>query len=483
MSDPRAFTLKTCRQKEPSRVTDRRAFGNAIGKVGDLEVLNTTTAGSNIGKGLRTLASISNSIRTGCGSLPSSIGTSLDTGANWVLEQTGIAPTVVNALADFEPGIANQAWGQAKQIYEKVSQGGFKLTDIPYALQDFQNLERLGRNIFTPGVGEQRAIAVCEGISPYAIDLILRAPKYKFLFVMQVTFSGMYSGFNDLDFAFVVKNTTRPSLKYQMQEANYYNFRTQHATRTEFDEMKMAFHEDTGSGRSANAGPSGELGNNALRFYNAYMRSTVPVTNYRTHAEFAQAEHQGMNFKAVDRPEQNDVGVLSNRYGASLGPLLTKRSNAKSDERGIINEIRLFHIYDYGHHMNVYKFFNPRITSLTLDDLDMSNSSEGTEMSLSFNYDSVYVDTGLPMKTDQYNLEQMMSSARYPLRYNVSSAGTPLPERTTTPFGSPKSATTNSCSPAINTSNPPDSGLANLASSAYNRATSFFTPADDTSFI
>lgn len=482
MSDPRAFTLKTCRQKEPSRVTDRRAFGNAIGKVGDLEVLNTTTAGSNIGKGLRTLASISNSIRTGCGSLPSSIGTSLDTGANWVLEQTGIAPTVVNALADFEPGIANQAWGQAKQIYEKVSQGGFKLTDIPYALQDFQNLERLGRNIFTPGVGEQRAIAVCEGISPYAIDLILRAPKYKFLFVMQVVFSERYAALGNLDFAFVVKNTTRPSLKYHMADANYYNFRTQHATRTEFDEMKMSFHEDTGSGRSANAGPSGELGNNALRFYNAYMRSTVPVTNYQTHMQANQADQQGMDFSRIGHPVMNDVGIPSYQYGASMGPLLTK-GDGTIDERGIITEIRLFHIYNYGHHMNVYKFFNPRITSLTLDDLDMSNSSEGTEMSLSFNYDSVYVDTGLPMKTDQYNLEQMMSSARYPLRYNVSSAGTPLPERTTTPFGSPKSATTDSCSPAINTSNPPDSGLANLASSAYNRATSFFTPADDTSFI
>jgi hypothetical protein len=395
-----------------------------------------------------------------------------------VLEQTGIAPTVVNALQDFHPEIANQAWGQAQQIYQQVSQGGFKLTDIPYALQDFQNLERLGRNIFTPGSGEQRAIAVCEGISPYAIDLILRAPKYKFLFVVQVVYNGAYDGMHNLDFAFVVKNSTRPSLKYQMSEANFYNFRTQHVTRTEFDEMKMSFHEDTGSGRaSGDALPDGELGNNALRFYATYMRSTVPVTNYSTSMQAAQAEHNGMNFKAVDKPVNNDAGVMSHRYGASHGPLI-------ADVRGIISEIRLYHVYNYGSHMNVYKFFNPRITSLTLDDLDMANSSEGTEMNMAFNYDTVYVDTGVPMKTDQYNLAELMRTARYPLRYNVSTSGTPLPERTTTPFGEPTNGTRDSCSPAINTSNPPSGGgLTDLASSAYNRVSSLFTSGDDTSFI
>jgi hypothetical protein len=398
----------------------------------------------------------------------------LDTGANWVLEQTGIAPTVVNALANFEPGIANQAWGQAKQIYQQVSQGGFKLTDIPYALQDLQNLERLGRNIFTPSVAEQRSIAVCEGISPYAVDLILRAPKYKFLFVVQVTYTREYSGFQNLDFAFVVKNTTRPSLKYQMSDANYYNFHTHHVTRTEFDEMKMSFHEDTGGGRAPGATrPDGEKGNNALRFYAAYMRSTVPITNYQTHLEVLQADQHGMNFGALDRPVPNDVNTNAHMYSASTGPLLTKRGS-QSDDRGIIAEIRLYHIYNYGEHMNIYKFFNPRITSLSLDDLDMSNSTDGTEVSLAFNYDTVYIDTGIPMKTKEHDLAQLMSNAKYPMRYNSTTGGTPLPANSTNPFGTPTNGTRDSCSPAINTSNPPNSTTPTQVASR--------NPVDDTSY-
>jgi hypothetical protein len=389
--------------------------------------------------------------------LPSTIGTSLDTGAKWVLEQTGIAPTVVEALSNFEPGIANQAWGQAQQIYQQVSQGNFNLTDIPFALQDLQNLERLGRNIFYPSTAEQRSIAVCEGISPYAIDLILRAPKYKFLFVVQVTFNEAYSGMQKLDFAFVIKNTTRPNLKYQMSDINYYNFRTRHVTRTEFDEMKMSFHEDTGTGRSntpsALAQAAGEQGNSALRFYNTYMRATVPITNYATHGELSDIEQKGMDFAAMNQPVPVDADTHAYKYAASSGPLMSSR--AYSDPRNIIPEIRLFHVYNYGKSMNVYKFFNPRITSLSLDDLDMANSTEGTEVSMTFNFDSVYIDTGVPMNTQEYNLAELQAGGKYPLRYNATAGGMPLPERNIAPFGTPSNGTGDSCDPAINTKLPP----------------------------
>ena len=101
-------------------------------------------------------------------------------------------------------------------------------------------------------------------------------------------------------------------------------------------------------------------------------------------------------------------------------------------------------------------------------------------------YDSMYIDTGLPMKTQDYDLSQMMRGAMYPLRYNVTSGGTPLPGKGIRPFGEPGSATQGSCSPAINTSNPPGNigeGVTKLASSAYTQVSSFFSKPDDTSFI
>ena len=59
----------------------------------DLQNLNSVGAGQ-IGQGLWALASISGTIRSGCGSLPTSIGSSIESGANWVLNQTGIGTSV-----------------------------------------------------------------------------------------------------------------------------------------------------------------------------------------------------------------------------------------------------------------------------------------------------------------------------------------------------------------------------------------------------
>lgn len=413
MSDPRTYTVKQCEpaylQKSGASIgsatSTRRDFFNSVGKIGDLEVLNKV-GGGGVGKGLRNLASISNSIRVGTGALPSSIGTSLDTGANWVLQQTGIAPTVVDTLRGFNPGIANQGYTQAKNVFSAVKGGNFKTKDIPFVLQDFQNLERLGRNIFTPGGndGQTKLGERCEA-SPYAIDLIGRAPKYKFMFIVQFvpapgygTLGGQDGG--PLDMAFTVKTSSRPNMKFHMEDVNYYNFRTKVVTKTEFEPMTMTFHDD--------------VVNVATQFYKAYMRAMAPITGIEeSGAQSDMLEQRGMDFVGNTLKENeilNSIGAST--YSASSGPLY-------NDNKEIFKEIRLYHLYDNGNMMNVFRFFNPRINALALDDLDMSIGNEGSQISLTFDYDSVFLDAEVDLKSDKkYNLAQTQRGGVYPLRYN-----------------------------------------------------------------
>lgn len=412
MTDPRTYTVKQCQpayaQKSGAGIagstTDRRAFFNSIGKIGDLAVLNSV-GGGKIGTGLRNLASISNSIRVGTGALPSSIGSSLDAGANWVLETTGIAPPVVEALRGFNPGVANQAYGQAKNVFQGVKQGTFKTKDIPAVLQDFQNLERLGRGIFTPGAGDAQTKlgAQCEA-SAYALDLISRHPKYKFLFVVQFIPERGYGTLGQdggpLDMAFTVKSSSRPNIKFHTEDVNYYNFRTKVITKTEFDDMTMTFHDDTL--------------NNAVHFYHAYTRAISPITGIT--AAGAQSdilEQRGMDFVGNTLKEGEIVGSIgANTYAASSGPLY-------NDVKQVFSEIRIYHLFDNGNKMNVWRFFNPRITSLALDDLDMSIGNEGTQLQIQFNYDSVFLDPDVSLKdVNVYNIGETQRGAVYPLRYN-----------------------------------------------------------------
>lgn len=95
--------------------------------------------------------------------------------------------------------------------------------------------------------------------SPYALDLIARAPKHKFMFVVSFIFNPEYANLRDVanEMAFVVKKSSRPNIKFQTEDVNYYNFRSKFVTKTEFEEMNMTFHDD--------------MTNNALDFYNAYQ--------------------------------------------------------------------------------------------------------------------------------------------------------------------------------------------------------------------
>lgn len=410
MADPRVFTVdngtsSSCINHEQMASSQRRTFFQLAGKVGDLEVLNDIGA-SSIGTGLRSLASISNSVRTGCGAQPTILGDiagkvldGVEGGAEWVLNSVGLDGAVVKAVQAFNPGVANRGYGAAKQIYQRVKQGNFNYTDIPTAMQDFQDLERLGRSIFTPGKSDARSALndVCQA-SPFAMDLVQRAPKYKFLFLAQFIYNtGYETGPKSL--AFVIKTADRPDIEYVTQDVNFYNFQSKVITNSKFKEMSMTFHDDNK--------------NQAMNFYNFYRQSTVPVANVSSGWEMSK---NGMIL---------DPALNSSNLGALVGDVVS-----------VFSEIRLFHIYDSGQFMNVYKFIRPRLTSMDLDGLDMSAGDVGNELSIKFFYDTVYIEDNVPVdpkKTPQYDIEDISHagdgfSAMFPMRYVDDTAATTSPE-------------------------------------------------------
>lgn len=451
--DPRNFTVKPCpgayAPKSGADISSassaRRSFGNAVGKVGDLAVLNSVGAGA-IGTGLQTLAHVSNSIRTGCGSMPSIIGDSIEQGANWVLGHVGIAPTVVQALQGLNPGVANQAWGQAQQIYEQIQSGHFKATDIPSYLQDFQNLERLARGIYTPGNDRLNALSSACEASPYAIDLIPRSPKLKFLFLVEFLPSAGYSELDSIlrGMAFVVKRSSRPKVSYEMEEVNYYNFRSMVTTRAEFGEMTMTFHDDTL--------------NSATKVYGAYMKAMSPIANMRpsTMVNSDTMESNGMSFQSntlVTGDSAIENNIAGNNYAASIGPLA-------NDTKQIFSKINLYHVFDNGTKATVYTFINPRISSMAPDDVDMSIGGEGSELTINFVYDSVYVTEDKPMSELSDTFIAAQTNAFYQLRNNETAESMGPTNTGILPYG--PTVDGSSCDPL----NPTNTGSASAGSLA-----------------
>lgn len=415
--DPRSFLIDDCgqpRQDQISKQTKRKDFfgsNGPFGKIGGLEVLNETKLGGKIGEGLRALVSTSNSIRSGTGQ-DTILGDSVANAENAVLSAVGIDANSIPIAQRLNPDVANRALGQAKSIFNNVKQGRFELNDIPQAFTDLQNLENLTRNIFNKANNERTKIYEQCGASPYATDLISYAPKSKYMFVVQFEYTEPYSDLTSLNHAFVVQTTTRPNISINYEDVNMYNYRTKVPTSVMYDMMSMSFYDD-------------EL-NNAVKFFNTYLHAVSPISNLEFDQKMEDTDiydESGMNFDTLNRSRTvlKNGSVLSHPYSASLGPLVG------NETKNIMKRITLFHIYRGGNYMNVYRFFNPKISNMEFDELDQTTTGDGTRINIQFNYDAVNILTDYRIDpeairggTPSYNLEQLSGGAKgatYPIRW------------------------------------------------------------------
>lgn len=366
--DPRRFVVVHCDSKAAARRQQlersrRTGFIAGLEKVAGIEGLGT------IQEGLSTIVKA-----TGVG------------GADWERIVNGgvegvlgtvLGPQATNiftgAMEKINPGAVNKGVQTASDIYDKVKDGDFNWRDIPQHLADFKNLWTLGEMVVNPFLGangEQNNPRVSCSASPYAMDLVAQGVKFKFLFVVEIKFYKEYQNLLDIEPSFVVKTADRPSVQYEYEDLNLYNFKTKVIKKAQFTPITMTFHDDEQ--------------NRAVAFYNAIMRAMSPITNHLTPSLY---ERTGMEFEDVyaasigrDSPTQ---GVNVYDHAASIGPLLGSRTS-------IIESINLYHVYLGGKKVNRYTFHKPRIMNMALDQLDMT-SADATELKIEFAFDNIEI--------------------------------------------------------------------------------------------
>lgn len=416
-NDPRTFTVQSCAKDVQQRsdvAGKKKGFFDTLGKIGDMEFFNDIGLGK-VSSGLRVLSSVSDAVRTGQSAVPGReqdetyntalgkiVGTATDAveeGATVVLETTGL-DEAAKAVSNINPNVVNRAYGQAKNIYQRVKQGNFGFEDIPEVFQDLQNLEILGRGIFGGGSGQNnpRSRSLC-GASPYARDLIAFAPKFQFLFIVEVILSSEYTNWNDItsQMAFVVKTSTRPEFTVEYEEVNMYNFRTKVPKRVEYPPITMSFYDDNK--------------NAAHSFYTGYMRAMSPIANIKqAYPQAGDYEISGMDYaKTPSAASFDSTSPPTSGHSASLGALL---GNVNS----IVQVIKLYHIFDYGNAMNVYNFYNPRIQSFKPSDLSQLATGDGTEFEFEFAYDGLFIENGVNLIEKQdFLLDKTWRHGIYPI--------------------------------------------------------------------
>lgn len=230
--------------------------------------------------------------------------------------------------------------------------------------------------------------------SVYAAEMVKFAPKHRFLFKVEFTFAPAYQKFGQdarKVFEYAIKQIDRPTVTFDYEEVNFYNYRTQILKRINYQPLNMEFYDDQQ--------------NEVLTFFEEYRRAHSPMARIKTlnsPSAFSPQnfQEQGMNFT-----DPNDR-YTGNYYAASSGHLAYRDGADRVQEIGYLEKLKIYQIFQNGMKTNVFTFLNPKIQMFDLDDVDQEGGA-GNVMRVSFIYDALSIDM---VSTEQAGIKNWASS-------------------------------------------------------------------------
>lgn len=182
-------------------------------------------------------------------------------------------------------------------------------------------------------------------------------PKLKFNFTLQLfPRVNIFPELGDLDpqfMAFQLKSVTRPAPQVNLEDVNFYNYRSKIATKVDYGTVTVTFYDD----------PL----NRAHNLFKRYFEFTSPVTT-KTRDQTDSLDRQGFTGAA-------SIGSLPDNARNGLF-----RSLAVGQQYQVAGQFK----------ETIYNYLNPKIQQVELQELDMS-MSEASIVSLTFAYDGVNI--------------------------------------------------------------------------------------------
>ena len=349
---------------------------------------------------------VSTSINTG-------IGNSLTKGTEKLLSDIGAPPAIRQAIRNINAEVVNAGVKSAGDIVQGIMDGVFtsdilsKFSSLDVVSAAMKRKDQHATNMLNLNIlaGAARTLPrTTEDIksdketSPYAVDYAdIFTPKMKFLFLVEFVFNppfGEESLFKDSSFHTVIYKFERPKIDIEHEEVNLYNFNTHVPKMIKYQPASFVAHDDSK--------------NSSLSVLVAYLRTISPVFNIDSGYGMGVFEDRG------------GLAYDKSAYSANFGSLQQHNKEQLTESMGgvdtltsIIREIRVYQVYDFGQAIDVYSFFNPKITSVQMDSLDMTENGLNS-ITCEFVYDGMYVDVGKkPTDSDIPKFAELNQFAQY----------------------------------------------------------------------
>jgi hypothetical protein len=234
----------------------------------------------------------------------------------------------------------------------------------------------------------QTAITSCEP-PPYAFDLVLNPPKYKFMYLVEFTVNSqlIFSGGTtptqspvEEKIGFYAKKITRPSITFNHDDVNMYGLRTKIHKSSTFNDIDISFYDDEK--------------NNVMNFLlKIVRRKNYNITGVTTETDGSLIGRRTQTFAT----DINGNGVYFSTAAPESG---TFNTSGLSKLPNYITSIRVYHITHGGNKVDIYTMANPHLLDFQLDELNTAEASSGTEVNAKFSYEFLNVETDVRMTED-----------------------------------------------------------------------------------
>lgn len=228
-----------------------------------------------------------------------------------------------------------------------------------------------GKGFF--GEGEDGAIQLPDDFA--GID----APKSKFMFTMTIepaefvflanSVSDPSLASNENGITLPLKTATRPEPTIEYMDVNYYNYRSKVPVKVDTGTLTVTMYDDRNNAAHSVA----------MDFLTAYYGIADGSKTGQTDAGGDTSSPLGLDSSILNPISTSDY---TEKFGVSF-----KTQNA-TPATGPFKHIDINHYHYWGDEVNVvtYRYVNPKLTTLSMDALDMSDS-EAPVISMTFNYD------------------------------------------------------------------------------------------------
>lgn len=178
------------------------------------------------------------------------------------------------------------------------------------------------------------------------------------------------------DLTFTVKAIDLPSVEFEYQTVNMYNFRTRVLKSISYKDLDISFYDD--------------VSNNSLNFVKLYMMVLMPISRTLYTAGFNLSQNAMAFSQNYTAPDTAYRGALPLDISASRHDIISSMTieqyyfKPRPEKASPMDAIK----------MNTFVFTNPKITNMDTGELDHERGSDASVVSATFNFESIYIKTG-----------------------------------------------------------------------------------------